>query len=80
MCRHRDPPRARFLNFKKLGSGFATGASSGFDYLAVCERLFARSVMGFGDDQEKALEDYKSASTIMRYNNCLMKSSGLVPY
>ena len=47
---------------------------------AVCGRLFARLVMGFGDDQENALQDYKSASTIMRYNNCLMKSSGLVPY
>ena len=47
---------------------------------AVCERLFARLVMGFGDDQENALQDYKSASTIMRFNNSLMKSSGLVPY
>ena len=25
---------------------------------AVCERLFARLVMGFGDDQENALQDY----------------------
>ena len=47
---------------------------------AVYERLFARLVMGFGDDQENAPQDYKSASTIMRFNNSLMKSSGLVPY
>ena len=44
------------------------------------EKLFARLVMGFDDDQENAPQDYKSASTIMRFNNCLMKSSGLVPY
>ena len=27
----------------------------------VCERLFARFVMGFDDDQDNSLEDYKSA-------------------
>ena len=47
---------------------------------AVCERLFARLIMGFGDDQESATEDYKAASTIMRFNNSSMKSNGLVPY
>ena len=47
---------------------------------AVCERLFARLVMGFGDDQESAMEDYKAASTIMRFNNSSMKSNGIVPY
>ena len=47
---------------------------------AVCERLFARLFMGFGDDQESAMEDYKAASTIMRFNNSSMKSNGLVPY
>ena len=47
---------------------------------AVYERLFARLVMGFGDDQESAMEDYKAASTIMRFNNSSMKSNGLMPY
>ena len=32
--------------------------------------------MGFGDDQESAMEDYKAASTIMRFNNSFMKSNG----
>ena len=44
---------------------------------AVCERLFARLVMG---DQESAMEDYKAASTIMRFYNSSMKSNGLMPY
>ena len=47
---------------------------------AVCERLFARFVMGFDDDQDNSLEDYKSAATIIRFNRSLMKSSGLEPY
>ena len=47
---------------------------------AVCERLFARLVMGFGDDQESALEDYKATSTMMRFNKSLMKSNDLVPH
>ena len=47
---------------------------------AVCERLFARFVMGFDDDQDNSLEDYKSAATIVRFNRSLMKSSGLEPY
>ena len=47
---------------------------------AVSERLFARIVMGFGDDQENSLEDNKAASTMMRFNYSLMISSGLVPY
>ena len=47
---------------------------------AVCERLLARLLMGFGDDQENALQDYKSASTMMRFNSSLMKSSGLLPH
>ena len=47
---------------------------------AVCERLFARFVMGFDDDQDNSLEDYKSAATIIRCNRSLMKSSGLEPY
>ena len=47
---------------------------------AVFERLFARFVMGFDDDQDNSLEDYKSAATIIRFNRSLMKSSGLEPY
>ena len=47
---------------------------------AVCERLFARFVMGFDDDQDNSLEDHKSAATIIRFNRSLMKSSGLEPY
>ena len=47
---------------------------------AVCERLFARFVMGFDDDQDNSLEDYKSAANIIRFNRSLMKSCGLVPY
>ena len=46
---------------------------------AICERLFARFVMGFDDDQDNSLEDYKSAATIIRFNRSLMKSSGLEP-
>eukprot|EP00596_Hydrurales_sp_CCMP1899_P005209 CAMPEP_0119035962 /NCGR_PEP_ID=MMETSP1177-20130426/3286_1 /TAXON_ID=2985 /ORGANISM="Ochromonas sp, Strain CCMP1899" /LENGTH=724 /DNA_ID=CAMNT_0006994953 /DNA_START=56 /DNA_END=2227 /DNA_ORIENTATION=- len=46
---------------------------------AVCERLFARLVMGFDEDQENCLEDYKAASTIIRFNRSLMKSNGQVP-
>ena len=47
---------------------------------AVCERLFARLVMGFDDDQDNALEDYKAASTIMRFNRSFMKSCNVEPY
>ena len=47
---------------------------------AICERLFARFVIGFDDDQDNSLEDYKSAATIIRCNRSLMKSSGLEPY
>ena len=47
---------------------------------AICERLFARFVMGFDGDQDNSLEDYKSAATIIRLNRSLMKSSGLEPY
>ena len=47
---------------------------------ALCERLFARFVMGFDDDQDNSLEDYKSAANIIRFNRSLMKSCGLVPY
>ena len=47
---------------------------------AVCERLFARFVMGSDDDQDNSLEDYKSAATIIRFNRSLMKLSGLEPY
>ena len=47
---------------------------------AVCERLFARFVMGFDDDQNNSLEDYKSAATVIRLYKSLMKSSGLEPY
>ena len=39
---------------------------------AICERLFARFVMGFDDDQDDSLEDYKSAATIIRYDRSLM--------
>ena len=47
---------------------------------AVRERLFARFVMGFDDDQDNSLEDYKSAATIIRFNRNLMKSSCLELY
>jgi hypothetical protein len=47
---------------------------------AVCEILFPRLVMGFDDDQDNWLEDYKAASTIMKFNRSLMKSNGLEPY
>ena len=47
---------------------------------AVCERLFARFVMGFDDDRDNSLEDYKSEATIVRFNRSSMKSSGLEPY
>ena len=42
------------------------------------ERLFARLVMGFNDDQESAMEDYKAASSIMRFNISSMKSIGFI--
>ena len=42
--------------------------------------LFAFFVMGFDDEQDNSLEDYKSAATIIRFNTSLMKSSGLEPY
>ena len=44
------------------------------------QRLFARFVMGFDDDQDNSLEDYKSAANIIRFNRSLMKSCGLEPY
>ena len=47
---------------------------------AVFERLFARFVIGFDDDQDNSLEDYKSAATIIRFNRSLIKLSGLEPY
>ena len=36
---------------------------------ASLERAFSMLTQGFNDQQNAALEDYKSASVIIRYNN-----------
>ena len=36
---------------------------------ATCERLFSLLTQGFDKSQRSALEDYKLASTLMRFNN-----------
>ena len=41
---------------------------------ACCERFFSFLTNGFGDQQDNALEDYKSTSCILRYNEAKRKS------